>query len=143
MRTFLVVCALLLAGCSSRYSDHGNITQVSLTAPEQKAVADDVAATVFATFGSRGTFDFAHGERNAFAQTLGRSLRAKGIGLNGNDSQGYYPTLRYQLIALNPQQFYVTVRAGALTATRLWSTQDGALAPLSAQARMNGGGDAH
>lgn len=142
MRIFislLCVVTLALTGCSSRYADHGNITQVTLSLSEQHQVARDIGNTLFTTFGAKGVFDFPHSPGNAFATTLASELRARGLGVNEQDSPGYNTLLRYQVIALNPQQFYVRVTVGSQQFTRIWSTQGNVLAPLAGQAVGRGG----
>lgn len=135
LMVFLVIASSVLTGCSSRYSDHGSITEVSLTAPEQQTVAQDISNTLFSALGARAVLDFPHSAGNTFASTLASSLRQRGIGVNEQESQGYNTLLQYQLVSLNPQQFYVQFTAGNRQFSRIWSTQDNVLAPLASQGR--------
>ncbi len=137
--SLLCVLTLALTGCSSRYADHGNITQVTLSLSEQQQVARDIGNTLFTAFGAKGVFDFPHSTGNTFAATLASELRTRGFGVNEQDSPGYNTPLRYHVVALNPQQFYVRVTAGSQQFTRIWSTQGNILAPLAGQAVGQGG----
>lgn len=132
---FLLIASFVMTGCASRYADHNNITQVTLSPTEQQTVADDISQTLFSSFGAKAVFDFSHSQNNAFASVLASRLRSRGIGVNEQESQGYNTPLSYQLITINPQQFYVLVNAGDRQFTRIWSTQDNVLAPLASQAQ--------
>lgn len=136
--SIFILTAVLLSGCSSRYADHGNITQVVLSGAEQQTVTADVSQTLFSAMGAKAVFDFPHSPNNSFAATLAAQLRSRGMGVNEQDMQGYNVPLHYQLVALNPQQFYVQVNAGERQFTRIWSTQDNVLAPLASQAQSGG-----
>lgn len=137
--SLLCMASLALAGCSSRYADHGNITQVTLSLSEQHQVARDIGHTLFTAFGAKGVFDFPHSSSNTFALTLANELRARGLGVNEQLTPSYDTPLRYHVVALNPQQFYVRVTAGSQQFTRIWSTQGNILAPLIGQAVSQGG----
>lgn len=134
----LSLAAALLTGCANRYSDHGNVTQVQLTHSEQQQVARNISQTLFSALGAKAVFDFPHDEHNAFASTLAIALRAQGLGVVEQGQQGYNTPLTYQLVALNPQQFYARVNAGTRQFTRIWSTQNNVLAPLQSQAQSGG-----
>lgn len=143
MRIFITLCCLaitLLTGCSSRYADNGNITQVTLSASEQRTVTRNMADILFHNFGAKAVFDFSYSPQNQFAATFASELRAKGFGVNEQNTQARYNTaLHYQVIALNPQQFYVRILAGEQVFTRIWSTQNNVLAPLTDITHNKGG----
>lgn len=133
-----ILTTALLSGCSSRYTDHGNTTQVVLSGAEQQTVTTDVSHTLFSSMGAKTVFDFPHSPNNSFATALAAQLRSRGMGVNEQEVQGYNVPLHYQLIALNPQLFYVQVNAGSKQFTRIWSMQDNILAPLVSQAQSGG-----
>ena len=134
----LVATSLVLAGCSSRFEDHGNITQVTLSAMEQQAVASMASKTLFASFAAKTVFDFPHSQGNSFAQVLASNLRARGFGVNEQSVGQGNMALRYQLVSLGPQHFYLSVVAGPHQFTQGWSIQGNQLAPWHAKAYTQG-----
>lgn len=128
MKCLFLIATLLLTGCAAHYDKAGNYTRYTLTDPQAKQVAQNVATVLARRYPARTVFSFPHDNR-VFAVALENAVRGTGLGVMADDRPGLH-RLTYRLDRLNDHQFFIVITVSQAQFQMIWSDDDSALSRL-------------